>query len=102
MKAKEYYQKLITENLDKSFEYRVISIIHEMAAEMSDIMKQRKVTTDSGGFAIMKEQNQKCNSFIKMVNQISSDYEYKENAFLLYIEQTSPTLYESYKNYYKS
>ena len=93
MKAKEYFEKYINENQDKSKEWRIVQTLRDIFCEAEVIAKNRNVTTDAGYQSIFKELNDKANSFCKAVNQID-DMELKHDAFKLFIKSENKNLYK--------
>jgi hypothetical protein len=93
MKAKDYFKQFNEENQDKSQEWRVIHVFSQMVIEINDIAKMRNAKSDQALISIFKEQNLKCNSFCKMINETSAfDGTLKSNAFEIFIKQEDPNL----------
>ncbi len=91
MKAKEYFKIYSTENQEKNEAWRFIKALRDMVLEVNDIAKNRKAQKDEALKAIFKEQFLKSKSFIRRVNSLGLNY--KENAFLIIIQEESPELY---------
>lgn len=96
MKAKEYFEYFLNVNKEDSPEKRLLDCINKMVLEVSEIRKIRNAKTDSAMISIFKEMEVKSHAFIKMVNEtepFKSNGEVKYDAFKLYINQTSPELF---------
>jgi len=93
MKAKEYFEKYINENQDKSKEWRFIKCLQEMILEVNEIAKMRNAKYDRALIAIFNEQNMKAISFIKKVNEIDGTF-YKIDAFKIFLKEESPEMYK--------
>lgn len=94
MKAKEYFEKYVNENQDKTKEWKIIKAFRDIFYEAEIIAKSRNVKTDSGYISIFKELNQKANSLCKMVNEID-DFGLKQNAFMIFVQQENPSFFKS-------
>jgi hypothetical protein len=93
MKAKEYYKIFLDNTENKSNEYLIISALRDMTIEISDIIKQRNIKSDEAAISVIKEVNQKANSYIKMINQhLSFEDEIGNNALLYFIKNQIPDL----------
>lgn len=93
MKAKEYYNKFQTENLDKETSYRVAIVFRLLAIEISTIIKARNAHTDAACLSVVKEVNQKANAFIKMINEDSkNNFERNKNVLNIFYFQTNSFL----------
>lgn len=85
MKAKEYFERYVNENSDKTIEWKVVKTFRDIFCEAQEIAKIRNAKTDSAYQSIFKELNQKANSFCRMVNEID-DFGLKENAFMIFVQ----------------
>ena len=99
MKAKEYFNRFINENQDRSVEVRLLMVFNDMLLEIKTIQKQRNTKSDKAFIAIMKELEIKSYAFIKLANEIEpfkSEGELKHDAFMLFVEQQYPELAKIY------
>lgn len=95
MKAKEYFNKFLNENQDKTVNWRLNDTFRQMVLEVEAIAKMRNAKYDGALCAIFKEQLLKANSFVKMVNEtepFKSGKTLKKDAFKIYVQITSPEL----------
>lgn len=97
MKAKDYFKQFNEENQDKIPEWRLIFAFNQMFNEVKEVAKMRNAKSNSAMISIFNEQNQKANSFIRMLNV--TDY-FTENgriyqdAFKLYLQEKNPDFYK--------
>ena len=89
MKAKDYFKSYVNENQEKESCVRVVDIFMKMFHESKDIQIMRKAKSDESIIAIMNEQNQKANSFIRKVNE-HDGLGFKRDAFKIFMNQISP------------
>lgn len=95
MKAKEYFQQFMNENQSETVDFRLVYAMKQLAMEAQQIAEIRKAQSDSAIIAIMKEQDLKAQSLIKMLNAIEpfkSGQKVFDNAFQIYISKSSPEL----------
>ena len=95
MKAKEYFKRYNTDNLDKSEEWRFVMSLRCMVSEVSDIKNKRKVKTEQGLINIFKEVYKKSKSFIRMVNDNDLKYEYRVDSLKEMIKNDFPLIYNA-------
>tara|TARA_R110000850_G_scaffold120726_1_gene238388 strand:- start:218 stop:508 length:291 start_codon:yes stop_codon:yes gene_type:complete len=95
MKAKEYFKRYNTDNLDKSEEWRFVMSLRCMVSEVSDIKNKRKVKTEQGLINIFKEVYKKSKSFIRMVNDNDLKYEYRMDSLKEMIKNDFPLIYNA-------
>ena len=93
MKAKEYLRKYVEENQEEDNYYRVVKAFLDMFNEVKEIQLMRKAQSNSAMIAIMNEQNNKANSFIRQVNELD-DLGLKKDGFKEFIKSQMPELYE--------
>ena len=69
MKAKEYFAKyeqdLVSENTDKC-STAIAGLLTDMNAEVKKLMEVRHAKFDRGGFAVLKEMNEKWNALVRL------------------------------------
>ena len=102
MKAKEYFNRFINENQDRSIELRLLMVFNDMLMEIKTIQNQRNTKSDRAFIAIMKELEVKSRAFVRLVNEIEpfkSEGELKHNAFMLFVEQQYPELAKIYNKF---
>jgi hypothetical protein len=93
MKAKEYYQNYLNNINNISFEFLIVSSLKDMTIEISDIINKRKIKDDNAAISVIKEVNQKANSYINMVNaHLSEENKIRHNALIYFIESEIPKL----------
>ena len=95
MKAKEYFKRYNTDNLDKSEEWRFVMSLRCMVSEVSDIKNKRNVKTEQGLINIFKEVYKKSKSFIRMVNDNDLKYEYRMDSLKEMIKNDFPLIYNA-------
>lgn len=94
MKAKEYFEKYVNENQDKSNEWKIVKTFRDIFCEGQKMAKNRNAKTIRAYEAIFKELNIKENSFCRMVNKIDDMqlkrwfYEFKHGHPFLLSEET--------------
>ena len=93
MKAKEYFERYVNENQSEEPLYRVVKTMMDMFNEAKDIQLMRKARSNSAMISILNEQNTKCNSFIRKVNEIDG-LAIRRDAFKDFIKIQMPELYE--------
>ena len=92
-RAKEYYERFLNNTNNNSPEFLIVHALRDMTIEISDIIKQRNIKSDDAAISVIKEVNQKANSYINMVNQHLSDEDsIRKNALLYFIESEMPSL----------
>lgn len=96
MKAKEFFQKYLNEDQDKSPEWRLLNIMRLMILEVQEIAKTRNAKRDEALISIINEQVLKSKAFIKMINETEYFKSQPINEDLLkkYIKNESPILYQ--------
>ena len=74
MKAKDYYKKyrdeIVSKDEKKSIE-AISSMVLEMSKEARDTIKDRRVRSDSGAVAVIREMNQKYNAVVTLLRRSS-------------------------------
>ena len=93
MKAKEYLRKYIEEDQDKSEAFRCVSILFEMFDESRHIISIRKAKSDRAVIAIMDEQNDKANAFIRKINELGGT-QFQKDIFKRLIKEEMPELHK--------
>lgn len=94
MKARDYFEKYVNENSDKSNDWKLIKAFRDIVCEAEEIAKLRNAETDKAYHSIFNELNIKANSFIRMVNDID-DMGIKKDAFKIFIQLESPELFKA-------
>ena len=97
MKAKDYFKQFNEENQDKIPEFRLVFALNGFVNEVKEIAKMRNARKNEAMIAIFNEQNTKCNSFIRMINELDYFKEngtIKSNALKLYMKDKTPDLYD--------
>jgi len=95
MKAKDYFIQCKETNLDKSIDWRVVNVFMQMIMEVNEIAKSRNARFDKALISIFNEQNQKANSFVKMINGVEEYTKsgfFKTDAFKHFLIQHDPDL----------
>lgn len=94
MKAKEYFEKYVNENQDKSNEWKIVKTFRDIFCEGQKMAKNRNAKTIRAYEAIFKELNIKGNSFCRMVNKID-DMQLKNNAFMLFVQSENEDFFNA-------
>lgn len=72
MKAKEYYDKYISEGilLNKA---KTIDLLDEFVKDTVDLLKKRKCSRDEAVVAVVREQNKKWNALVRIFRKNTAD-----------------------------
>jgi len=86
MKAKEYFEQYADQNQEQSSEWRIVDALRKMVLEVKEIATMRNARKDEALISIFEEQNRKCNSFIRMVNEYENHkINYKPDALKIFL-----------------
>lgn len=99
MKAKEYAARLLPISDKSKFQLELAKILLDFFDEIQTLRNTRKVYEMSDGhFSVIKEVNQKFNSFTRIVNEkrIDGGQEIPKDGLLKLIEAKTPEVYEEY------
>ncbi len=95
MKAKELYAKYkdsIASTDDKESLQGVCDLMAELAAETKELIAKRKVATDCGGTAVLRELNDKYNAVCRMFERDYGAPIIKKDGFMTYWRKQIPEL----------
>lgn len=95
MKAKDYYKKyrdeIVSKDEKKSIE-AISSMVLEMSKEARDTIKDRRVRSDSGAVAVIREMNQKYNAVVTLFEKEFGASPLLRNGFREYWKKQIPEL----------
>lgn len=95
MKAKEYYAKYkdrIASVDDKESLQGVCDMLYELCMESKEMIAKRKVRTDCGGVAVLRELNDKYNAVCRMFERDYGAPVIKKDGFMDYWRKQIPEL----------
>lgn len=95
MKAKEYFAKYkdrIASKDDKESLQGVCDMVYEFCMESKALVAKRKVKTDCGCVAVLRELNDKYNAVCRMFEQEYGGPIIRENGFMDYWRKQIPAL----------
>lgn len=98
MKAKEYAEKYLADPTTKT----VGEIGNAFLREMSDLSKQRKVSTNRGAIAILNELEQKWKAFVRLTDDKETDEGFLDEGFAQLVKIAKPEVYEAWKGFRKA
>lgn len=95
MKAKELYAKykerIASENDEESVR-GLCELLADLGAETKELIAKRKVTTDCGGTAVLRELNDKYNAVCRMFERDYGASPIKKDGFMTYWRKQIPEL----------
>lgn len=95
MKAKEYYAKYkdrIASKDDKESLQGMCDMIFEFCLESKELIEKRKVRSDCGGVAVLRELNDKYNAVCRMFERDYGTPIIKRDGFMVYCRKQIPEL----------
>lgn len=95
MKAKDYYKKyrneIVSKDEKKSIE-AIANLVKDLSEEAKETIKLRRVRTDSGAVAVIREMNQKYNAVVTLFEKEFGASPLLRNGFREYWKKQVPEL----------
>ena len=96
MKAIEYYEqfgeRVYQEAVKSSCNNALSDLVAAFVREMKELIDSRKVQSNRGTVAVIREMNEKWNALVAIFEKRKGDSPIKRNGFRLYMELEIPAL----------